>query len=137
MKTETKVVSCLSLLALALLLLLQTQTTSQQLWGEISATDGKEQLILYQKDRRMHQTPEILLYSQHKDTQTTRYLGCINLPEDNRSAIRYTYEWEDEQQLILRLECDYCMIEQRRYRIALAQQVPYCITPLSTLAVKP
>ncbi len=133
MKKETTITAYLVLLGLALVLLLQTQTASQQFWGEITAPNGQQQLILYQKDRMMHQTPEILLYSQQKNETTARYLGCITLSEDNRSAIHYTYEWADDQQLVLWLECEYCMIERRRYEINLAASTPDCITPLSMI----
>lgn len=130
MKKETIVIGYLSLFALAIILLLQTQSNSQQFWGKIIAPDGEQQLILYQKDRIMHQTPEILLYFQGKNQAVRRYLGCISLPEDNRSAIHYTYEWAKEQELVLLLECDNCMIEKRAYHIALATSSANCITAL-------
>ncbi|MGH1334699.1 MAG: hypothetical protein ACRBFS_01120 [Aureispira sp.] len=130
MKKETTVIGYLSLFVWAIILLLQTKSDSQQFWGEITAPNGEQQIILYQKDRMMHQTPEILLYSPSKNQGVKRYLGCIALPEDNRSRIKYTYEWTDEEHLVLLLECDYCMIEQRRYQIALAETAPNCITAL-------
>lgn len=130
MKTETTVIGYLSLFALCLILLVQTQTASQQFWGEIIAPSGEQQLNLYQKDRSMHQTPEILLYSQRNNSTVERYLGCISLPEDNRNAIHYTYEWANEEELVLSLECDYCMVSKRRYQIALAAKTPHCITAI-------
>lgn len=129
MKKETSVVASLSLFGWAVLLLLQTQSHSQQLWGAIIPPDGDQQLILYQKERMMHQTPEILLYSQNKE-QTERYLGSINLPEDNRTTINYSYTWLDNQEMILLLECDPCMINERRYRIRLSAQAADGITSL-------
>lgn len=129
MKKETSVVASLSLFGWAILLLLQTQSYSQQLWGKIVAPNGKYQLILYQKERMMHQTPEILLYSQHKEQQE-RYLGGINLPEDNRTTINYSYTWLNDQEMILLLQCDHCMIHERRYHITLSAKAPDGITIL-------
>lgn len=130
MKKETTVIGYLSLFTFAIILLLQTQSHSQQFWGKIVAPDGEQQLFLYQKDRIMHQTPEILLYFQGKNQAVRKYLGSITLPEDNRSAIHYTYEWSQEQELVLLLECEYCMIEKRAYHIAVAAATPHCITAL-------
>jgi len=129
MKKETSVIASLSLFGWAVLLLLQTQSHSQQLWGAILTPNGGQQLILYQKERMMHQTPEILLYSQDKE-QTEHYLGSINLPEDNRTTINYSYTWLDNQEMILLLECDPCMINERRYRIRFSAQTADCITIL-------
>lgn len=130
MKKETSVVASLSLFGWAVLLLLQTQSYSQELWGRIMAPDGSQQLILYQKERMMHQTPEILLYSQSKE-QKERYLGCINLPEDDQTIIDYSYTWLNNQEMILLLECnDHCMIDKRCYQILLSAKVPNCITAL-------
>lgn len=130
MKKETIVIGYLSLFIWAIILLLQTKSNVSRIWGEIKDPNGEQHVILYQKDRMMHQTPEILLYYQGKDQGVERYLGGIILPEDNRSKIKYTYKWTDKEQIVLSLECDYCMIEQRHYHIALAETAPNCITAL-------
>ena len=89
----------------------------KSLWGKIDAPDLEYQIMLYQKDRIMHQAPEILVYFQRKDSKTIRPVGNILLPEDNRNELTYEYQWSSDGVLMLMVNCDKCMIEQRKYSI--------------------
>ncbi len=88
----------------------------KKLWGKIDSPDLGCQVYLYQKDRIMHQAPEILVYFQKKGSSIMRPIGNILLPEDNRSTLTYAYEWE-KGALNLSLNCEQCMIEQRNYKV--------------------
>lgn len=98
-------------------MLLSFYEEEEKLWGEIDAPDSEYQIRLYQKDRIMHQAPEILVYFQKKNSKITRPIGNILLPEDNRNELTYEYQWSTEGALMLMVNCDKCMIEQRKYSI--------------------
>ncbi|CAA6802108.1 MAG: Unknown protein [uncultured Aureispira sp.] len=99
------------------IMLLSFYEEEKSLWGKIDAPDLEYQIMLYQKDRIMHQAPEILVYFQKKNSQNLRPVGNILLPEDNRNELTYEYEWSRTGVLMLMVNCDKCMIEQRKYAI--------------------
>jgi hypothetical protein len=99
------------------IMLLSFYEEEENLWGKIDAPGLEYQIMLYQKDRIMHQAPEILVYFQKKNSKTIRPIGNILLPEDNRNELTYEYEWSTEGILTLMVNCDKCMIEQRKYSI--------------------
>jgi hypothetical protein len=101
----------------AFVMLLSFYEEEETLWGKIDAPDSEYQIMLYQKDRIMHQAPEILVYFQKKNSKITRPIGNILLPEDNRNELTYEYQWSREGALTLIVNCDKCMIEQRKYSI--------------------
>jgi len=98
-------------------MLLSFYEEEKSLWGKIDAPNLEYQIMLYQKDRIMHQAPEILVYFQKKNSKEIRPVGNILLPEDNRNQLTYEYEWSKEGALMLMVNCDKCMIEQRKYAI--------------------
>jgi len=75
-------------------------------------------MVSNQKDRIMHQTPEILVYFQKKGSWVNRPIGNILLPEDDRSKFTYEYALEENGELVLSLNCNNCMIDQREYLIS-------------------
>lgn len=93
----------------------------KSLWGKIDAPNLEYQIMLYQKDRIMHQAPEILVYFQKKNSKTIRPIGNILLPEDNRNELTYEYQWSSDGALMLMVNCDKCMIEQRKYSIDIVE----------------
>lgn len=99
------------------IMLLSIYEEDEKLWGKIDAPNLEYQIRLYQKDRIMHQAPEILVYFQKKNSPITRPVGNILLPEDNRNELTYEYQWSKENTLTLIVHCDKCMIEQRKYAI--------------------
>lgn len=99
------------------IMLLSFYEDEEKLWGKIDAPSLEYQIMLYQKDRTMHQAPEILVYYQRKDSKITRPIGNILLPEDNRNELTYEYQWSTKGALTLIVHCDKCMIEQRKYSI--------------------
>ncbi len=99
------------------ILLCSAQEEEKKLWGKIHAPSAAYQIMLYQKDRIMHQAPEILVYFQKKNSKTAHPIGNILLPEDNRNHLTYEYYWSAQEQLTLIVNCDKCMIEQRTYSI--------------------
>jgi hypothetical protein len=103
------------------IMLLSFYEEEKSLWGKIDAPDLEYQIMLYQKDRIMHQAPEILVYFQRKDSKTIRPIGTILLPEDNRNELTYEYQWSPEGALMLMVNCDKCMIEQRKYSINIVE----------------
>ena len=94
---------------------------NKRLWGKIDSPHLDYKITLYQKDRIMHKTPEILVYFQKKGSLIMRPLGNILLPEDDRIILTYDYEWEKSGNLALTLHCQKCMIDQRKYKINLGQ----------------
>jgi hypothetical protein len=99
------------------IMLLSFNEEEKDLWGKIDAPDLEYQIMLYQKDRIMHQAPEILVYFQKKNSNVIRPIGNILLPEDNRNELTYEYKWSKGGALMLMVNCDKCMIEQRKYSI--------------------
>lgn len=105
-------------------MLVSNTEADKQLWGEIDAPTADYQIKLYQKERIMHQAPEILVYFQRKGSKTTYPVGNILLPEDNRSELTYDYQWSKTGELMLILHCDKCMIEDRKYQIEIEGEKP-------------
>jgi|VirMetMinimDraft_7_1064189.scaffolds.fasta_scaffold48359_1 hypothetical protein len=103
------------------IMLLSFNEEEKNLWGKIDAPDLEYQIMLYQKDRIMHQAPEILVYFQTKNSAIIRPIGNILLPEDNRNELTYEYQWSTEGALTLMVNCDKCMIEQRTYSIQISK----------------
>lgn len=99
------------------MMLLSYPKEDKVLWGKIDAPDLQYQIMLYQKDRNMHQAPEILVYFQKKNSTVIQPIGNILLPEDDRNQLTYDYEWSSKKALTLMVNCDKCMIEQRKYTI--------------------
>jgi len=104
--------------------------SEERIWGRIDAPDNTYQVILYQKERIMHQAPEILVYYQNKGKKMRYPIGNILLPDDNRSALSYEYEWTTNQELLLKLNCEKCMIDQRIYSVLFHRDQTYRITPV-------
>lgn len=102
----------------------------ERLWGTIDAPNDSYQVVLYQKERIMHQAPEILVYYKSKGKKMRYPIGNILLPEDNRSAISYDYEWTDTQALLLKLNCEKCMIDQRLYTVLFRTNPTYQAVPI-------
>lgn len=99
------------------MMLLSYPNEDKELWGKIDAPDLEYQIMLYQKERKMHQAPEILVYYQRKNSTVTQPIGNILLPEDDRNQLTYDYQWSTKRALTLVVNCDKCMIEQRKYTI--------------------
>lgn len=111
-------------------LILSYPDDDKELWGRIDAPDLNYQIMLYQKERIMHQAPEILVYFQKKGSKRTYPVGNILLPEDNRNELSYDYQWSRTGALMLTLYCDKCMIERRKYAIELVDEIPTLIKVL-------
>lgn len=99
--------------------LLMSCEEDKNLWAKLESPNQEFQIILYQKDRIMHQAPEILVYFQKKHSSTPKPIGNILLPEDNRNKLTYHCQWLNTTQALLSLTCDKCMIDERTYKIAL------------------
>ncbi|BDS09684.1 hypothetical protein [Aureispira anguillae] len=121
---KTGLLPYLLLILIGGFVLLISYDDDRQLWGEIDAPNLDYQIMLYQKERIMHQAPEILVYFQKKGSSITYPIGNILLPEDNRSPLTYDYQWSPEGALTLILRCDKCMIEQRKYQIDMEKEKP-------------
>lgn len=106
------------------IMIVSNQEDDKKLWGEINAPDSDYQIKLYQKERIMHQAPEILVYFQKKGSKSTYPVGNILLPEDNRSLLTYDYQWSRQGALTLILHCEKCMIDERKYQIDIAKGKP-------------
>ncbi len=114
------------LLGIILTLLLSCQGSHPQ-WGNSTSPNAKWQVLLHQKPRKMHQTPEILVYYKAQNQDKIHALGSIILPEDNRNTLDYHCEWRGDL-LELIISCDYCMIEERYYQIDFGEKKPAIIT---------
>lgn len=79
------------------------------------------EVLLYEKERPMHQSPEILIY--YKKSKKEAYIDSILLPEDNRNQLNYTFNWSEDQ-LLITVHCDYCMINERTYTLSFQQKKP-------------
>ncbi len=79
------------------------------------------EVLLYEKERPMHQSPEILIY--YKKSKKEAYIDSILLPEDDRNQMDYTFSWSKDQ-LLITVHCDYCMINERTYTLSFQQKEP-------------
>ena len=92
-------------------------TEDDKLWASIDSPKMDYQILLYQKERKLHQVPEILVYYKSKNSTLKKALGNICLPEDDRNTLSYQYQWVNNHKLNLTLKCDLCMIHERNYKI--------------------
>lgn len=100
------------------LMLLSLLAAKPTFWAAFVCNGRKGKVLLYQKQRMMHQAPEILVYYQDNEGAND-FVGTINLPEDNRSHIAYEFKQLDPYRILLQLSCEPCMIELRTYIIDL------------------
>jgi hypothetical protein len=109
----TKVLFILSILTYCLILL--TGCSHSKKWGTLKSPNELHHIVLYQKDRSMHRTPEIQIRYQKDNMEY--YLDSILLPEDDRNTLTYEYQWQSDHKVLLSIHCDFCMIDKRVYTI--------------------
>ena len=100
-------------------LIITTVVTKEdhKLWASIESPKMDYQILLYLKERKLLQVPEILIYYKSKSSTFKKAVGNILLPEDDSNTLSYQYEWENNHKLTLTLNCDLCMIHERNYKI--------------------
>ena len=108
-----------SILLTWLFILSGMMTDDKELWASIESPKKDYEVLLYQKERKLHQVPEILVYYKSKNSSFKKAVENIMLPEDDRNTLSYEYQWENNYKLTLTLKCDLCMINNRKYKIEL------------------
>ena len=124
-----------SLIFLWLFIITVVTSEDHKLWASIDSPKMDYQILLYQKERKLHQVPEILVYYKSKNSTFKKTVGNILLPEDDRNTLSYQYQWENNHKLTLTLNCDLCMIHQRNYKIELKNKVK--LTQIKDIQNKP